>query len=85
MVKEDTRAVWIPWWIDQLLQDARHGARMLSRNAGFSVAVIATLGLGIGANAAIFSVIRAVLLKTPPYADPDRLVLLGEKRPGAPG
>jgi putative ABC transport system permease protein len=46
------------------------------------VAVL-TLALGIGANAAIFTVIRAVLLKSPPYADADRLVLLGEKRPDA--
>jgi putative ABC transport system permease protein len=81
IAKEDARAVWIPVWIDQLQQDARYGVRMLRRSAGVSAVVIATLAVGIGANSAIFSVIRAVLLKPPSYADADRLVLLNEKRP----
>jgi putative ABC transport system permease protein len=84
MAKEDARAVWIPVWIDQLQQDARYGARTLRRNAGVSAVIIATLAIGIGANAAIFSVIRAALLKPPPYSDADRLVLLGETTPGSP-
>jgi hypothetical protein len=81
MAKEDARAVWIPVWIDQLQQDARYGVRMLRRSAGVSAVVIATLAIGIGANTAIFSVIRAVLLKPAPYAGAHRLVQLSERQP----
>lgn len=66
-----------------ILQDLRCAIRSLLKAPAFSVVAVLTLALGIGANAAIFTVIRAVLLKSPPYADADRLVLLGEKRPDA--
>src|SRR5712691_5585471 len=67
--------------MDGILQDLRCAIRSLRQAPAFSVVAVLTLALGIGANAAIFTVIRAVLLKSPPYADADRLVLLGEKRP----
>jgi hypothetical protein len=57
-------------------RDIRYGARLLKRNPGLTATVGLTLALVIGANAAIFSVVRAVLLRDLPFSNPDRLVLL---------
>src|SRR5436190_198033 len=62
--------------MDTFLQDLRFGARALGRNPAFACVAILTLALGVGANAAIFSVVNAVLLRPLPWADPERTVMI---------
>ena len=68
-----------------LIPDLRYAIRSLSRSPGFALAVVLTLGLGIGANTAIFSVVRGVLLKPLPHRDGDRLVYLRQSVSGPGG
>lgn len=67
------------------LADLRFGSRMLRKSPGFALTVIAVLALGIGANAAVFSVVDAVLLRSLPLRDPERVVMLWEKNPALGG
>jgi putative ABC transport system permease protein len=76
-VLENSRDEWaIP--LDHIAQDLRYAARTLARNPLFAAAVVLPLGLGIGANTAIFTVVNAALLRPLPYYDPARLVHLWE-------
>lgn len=68
--------------IETIRQDLRSGLRGIRQSPGFSLVVILTLALGIGANTAIFSVVYAVLLRTPPYPAGERLVELWEATSG---
>ena len=67
--------------MDSILQDFRHGLRLLSRQPTFAAVAIVTLALGIGATTAIFSVVNAVLFRPLPYPESDRLVIAGVSLP----
>src|SRR5262245_65146589 len=73
-IREESTDVWGWRWLEHLVQDVRFGTRTLMRSPGFALTAIATLALGIGANAAVFSVVNGVILRPLPFADPDRLV-----------
>ncbi|HXG63927.1 MAG TPA: ABC transporter permease [Blastocatellia bacterium] len=79
--KEECRDVRGTRFIEALWQDLRYGARLLAKNPGYTLVAVLTLGLGIGANTAIFSVIYGVLLSPLPYADGNRLVFLNQRAP----
>ena len=66
-------------WLETFLQDIRYAVRSLLRTPTFTLASVATLALGIGANTAIFSVVDAVLLRPMPYPHPDRIVQLARR------
>jgi putative ABC transport system permease protein len=90
-----TAGIWRLWWetvkgifttaprehLSMLRQDSKFAFRMMRKNLGFTIAAIIVLGLGIGANTAIFSVVNAVLLKPLPYAHGDRLLILQQTTP----
>jgi putative ABC transport system permease protein len=84
-VRESMRRVWYGRWFDAvaaLARDIRFARRSLARAKGLSATVVVTLALGIGANAAIFSVVRAVLLRPLVNRDEDRLVYIRQSAPG---
>jgi putative ABC transport system permease protein len=75
-VKESVRDVRIGSALEAAVRDARYGARVLWRSPGYAAVVIMTIALGIGVNAAIFSVVHAVLWRSLPYPDAARIVVI---------
>src|SRR6202030_2078443 len=71
--------------IENLVADVRYGLRMLGRNPVFTVVGLLTIAIGIGANAAVFSVVNSVLLKPLNYPKAEELVSLHQTAPGAAG
>lgn len=69
---------------DDFRQDVRSALRSLGRARGFTLAAVLMLALGIGANTAIFSVLRASSLRSSPFPDPDRLAIIYTTPPGQP-
>jgi len=76
LLREESRDIRILPWLDALRRDVSGALRGMRRSPGFATAAVAYLALGIGANAAIFSIIDRVLLRPLPYQDADRLVSL---------
>jgi putative ABC transport system permease protein len=85
LMRESMQSVWRPRWldtVDALGQDIRVALRSLRHAKGLSITVALTLALGIGANAAIFSVVRQVLLRPLVNRDEDRLIYIRQRAPG---
>ena len=84
-IRDSMRRVWYSRWFDAaaaLARDMRVGLRSLLRAKGLAATVVVTLALGIGANAAIFSVVRGVLLRPLVNRDEDRLIYIRQSAPG---
>lgn len=78
LLRDQARATWNWNGLEQFVHDLRIGIRTLSRTPGFTLVALLVMALGIGANVALFTVVRSVLLKPLPYTDPERLVLIYE-------
>src|SRR5579863_301586 len=78
LIQDQTHDVWAWSQIESVVRDLRYGLRTLDRTPGFTWIAIVVMALGIGANVALFTVFRSVLLRPLPYSDPDRLALIYE-------
>jgi putative ABC transport system permease protein len=79
VAQEYARDAWSLEWLDTLAADIRYGLRAMRKSPGFAFVAILSLALGTGANAAIFTLINAVMLKSLPVSRPDELVLLAQR------
>jgi len=79
IIADATRDQWGWLRLELLLQDLRYALRQLRKNPGFTLTVVITLALGIGANTAIFTLVQGILLRSLPVSDPSRLYRIGDK------
>jgi len=84
LISERTREVWGWRWLEDAGRDVRYAWRAMRRTPGVTLAAVASLALGIGANTAIFSLLHTVMLRSLPVAQPEELVELLQKYPGEP-
>jgi len=84
LLREQARATWSWNGLESLWRDLRYSVRTLCRTPGFTSIAIVVMALGIGANVALFTVVRSVLLKPLPFADPDRLLAIYERPNNGP-
>jgi len=77
-VKEETRDVWSVVWLEQLIQDARFGLRTLWRSPGLTVAAVLAIGLGIGVNVGVFSVLNGAALRLLPVPRAEQIVSVNQ-------
>src|SRR5439155_20883267 len=70
--------------LDLLLADVKYALRTLWHNPGFTAVAVIVLAVGIGANAAVFTIVNGILIAALPYKDPQQLVLVFERNPGGP-
>ena len=73
-VQEDVRETWTWRWLEDAIRDARYAARSLARSPGFTATAVLSLAIGVGASAAIFSLVDQVLFRLLPVREPERLV-----------
>jgi putative ABC transport system permease protein len=78
LLRDQAEATWNWSALEQFLRDLRYGFRTLRRTPGFAIIAVLVMALGIGANVALFTVVRNVILKPLPFKEPDRLLMLYE-------
>jgi putative ABC transport system permease protein len=83
LIAEDLRAIWSSDWLERFARELKYSARTLRTSPGFTIVMVLTLALGIGANTAIFSLIDALMLRPLPFPSSDQLVRIYSTKNGA--
>ena len=76
LAREDARNVWLAPWVESVWQDTAYAFRMIGRNPGFAASMILVMALGIGSMSGVFGLVDALVLRSLPVREPDRLVYL---------
>src|SRR6266480_6775236 len=84
-VKHEVRAEGWEFAIEVFVQDVRYGVRMLRKSPLFTAVAVTAIAIGIGANTAMFSLVDAILLRSLPYPEPQRLIIVGTQQRGGSG